>query len=79
MQPRKAGGHYVEDAVDVEIELLKDESPDGKSAIVATVTKTRKNQSGKSFALNLKTRSLSFGSMADQVTRSKPAVSVFNI
>ena len=74
-----AGGHYVEDAVDVEIELLKDESPDGKSAIVATVTKTRKNQSGKSFALNLKTRSLSFGSMADQVTRSKPAVSVFNI
>lgn len=74
-----AGGHHVEDAVDAEIELLKDENTDGKSAIVATVTKTRKNQSGKSFALDLKVRSLSFGSTAETVTRSKPAVSVFNI
>ena len=74
-----AGGHYVEDAVDVELELLKDENQDGDSAIVATVTKTRKNQSGKSFALDFKARSLSFGGTADKVTRSKPPVNVFNI
>lgn len=74
-----AGGHYVEDAADVEIELLKDEKADGDTAIVATVTKTRKNASGRSFMLDLNPRSLSFGSTAERVMRLKPAASVFNI
>ena len=74
-----AGGHYVEDAADVEIELLKDEKADGDTVIVATVTKTRKNASGRSFMLDLNPRSLSFGSTAERVMRLKPAASVFNI
>ena len=74
-----AGGHYVEDAADVEIELLKDEKADGDTAIVATVTKTRKNASGRSFMLDLNPRSLSFGTTAERVMRLKPAASVFNI
>lgn len=74
-----AGGHYVEDAADVEIELLKDESEGGETAIVATVTKTRKNASGKSFRLDLNARSLSFGGAAERVRRLKQAASVFNI
>ncbi|OUO91842.1 DnaB-like helicase C-terminal domain-containing protein [Cloacibacillus sp. An23] len=74
-----AGGHYVEDAADVEIELLKDESEGGETAIVATVTKTRKNASGKSFRLDLNARSLSFGGTAERVKRLKQAASVFNI
>ena len=74
-----AGGHYVEDAADVEIELLKDEKADGDTAIVATVTKTRKKASGRSFMLDLNPRSLSFGTTAERVMRLKPAASVFNI
>lgn len=74
-----AGGHYVEDAADVEIELLKEEAEDGRTAIVATVTKTRKAASGKSFALEFNARRLSFGCKAERVSRVKPTANVFNI
>ena len=75
-----AGGHYVEDAVDVEIELLKEDSEEeGKSVVVATVTKTRKGRSGGNFALDFNPRTLSFGSTAQSVRRTKPNTKVFEI
>lgn len=74
-----AGGHYVEDAVDIEIELLKEETEDEQTAIVATVTKTRKNQSGGNFRLGFIPRTLAFKSTASRVARAKAPTKIFDI
>lgn len=74
-----AGGHYVEDAVDVELELLKEETEDGKPAVIATVAKNRKGRTGGNFKLDIDPRTLSFGITAEAVDRVRPQAKVFNI
>lgn len=74
-----AGGHYVEDAADIEIELLKEETEGYETAIVATVTKTRKGQSGGNFKLGLIPRTLSFKATATKVDRAKAPTKIFDI
>lgn len=74
-----AGGHYVEDAADVEIELLKEDTDDYTPAIVATVTKTRKSAAGGNYALGFIPRTLSFKSTTTKVERAKAPTKIFNI
>lgn len=74
-----AGGHYVEDAADVEIELLKEDTDDYTPAIVATVTKTRKSASGGNYALGFIPRTLSFKATTTKVERAKAPTKIFNI
>lgn len=71
-----AGGHYVEDAVDIEIELQLCRHDD-KQDIVATVAKTRKCESGKSFFLMLKGAQLAFDSEARPAERTRRPVNIF--
>jgi len=74
-----AGGHYVEDAVDVEIELLQEKDSNDENAIIATITKTRKGRAGQSFRLDFKPRSLSFGHTCLPVNKAKAPQSVFDL
>lgn len=74
-----AGGHYIEDAADVEIELLKEDTEDHTPVIVATVTKTRKSESGGNYALGLIPRTLSFKSTTTKIERAKAPTKIFNI
>lgn len=71
-----AGGHYVEDVVDVEIELQVCRHDDNQD-IVATVAKTRKCASGKSFFLTLKGAQLSFDLDARQAERRERPKNIF--
>lgn len=74
-----AGGHYVEDAVDVEIELLQEKDSNDENAIIATITKTRKGRSGQSFRLDFKPRSLSFGHTCLPVNKAKAPQKIFDV
>ncbi len=74
-----AGGHWLEDAVDIEIELLKQRSDNRETNIIASVTKTRKTQSGDNFQLGLVGKTMSFEPTARQVEREKKTANVFEI
>lgn len=73
-----AGGHHVEDSVDVEIELLK-QMDDDSSSFIATVTKTRKTASGRSFQLNYAPRTMEFLNSCTEVRRAVKPRQVFEI
>lgn len=74
-----AGGHFVEDAVDVEIELLKQISEDGRSNFVATVTKTRKTASGRSFRLEFTPATMEFKRFCSEVSRAQKPKQIFEL
>lgn len=74
-----AGGHYVEDAVDVEIELLKQIDEDGKSNFIATVTKTRKAAAGRSFRLEYTPCTMEFRPTCTEVSRAQKPQKIFEI
>lgn len=74
-----AGGHFVEDAVDVEIELLKQIDEDNRSNFVATVTKTRKAASGRSFRLEYTPATMEFKTVCSEVVRSQKPKKIFEI
>lgn len=69
----------MEDAADVEIELLKEDTDDYTPAIVATVTKTRKSAAGGNYALGFIPRTLSFKATTTKVERAKAPTKIFNI
>lgn len=74
-----AGGHYVEDAVDVEIELLKQLDEAGKTNFIASVTKTRKAAAGRSFRLDFTPWTMEFRSTCTEVHRSAKPQKIFEI
>lgn len=74
-----AGGHYVEDAVDVEIELLKQLGEAGKSNFIASVTKTRKVAAGRSFRLEYTPWTMEFRPTCTEVSRTQKPQKIFEI
>lgn len=75
------GGGIVEEIAYTEIELFKDmtENEDELAPLIATVTKTRRGPSGKSFCLEYKPSSLTFTGVARRASRDvKNRHPVFN-
>ena len=74
-----AGGHSIEDACDIELELVRQETDDGENAVVVSIAKTRRGRAGQSFRLDFKPRSLSFGHTCRIVDKAKAPQKIFDL